>query len=288
MSRFLLVVLAALPSALVALAAAGPARADFVVPGSANPNLAGRSADYTCCSGDAVPGQAPVEVPDVEIGSCASLEILASGRVSFTPVVADGNNPDGDDAFSMTNYGDGISAPLNVRANALIGVFLGDDSPTGAPTPGQLDFNDALGAVAFDPAIGQIFFIGDGLNTDTKAGQFDGAPQTFVVPPGATRLFLGTADGSGWYNNSGSFTVDVSSTPETRERGCGDPANPPGVVSSDALLVLRAAVGSQPCDDCVCDVDRSGFVVSSDALAVLRHAVGQDVPLRCGCCPAAV
>ncbi len=277
-----------LAASLGALAVGGSAHAGVVVPGRANPNLAGRGAGYACCGGDSVPAEVAVEVEDVLLESCASLTISASGRVSFTPDVPDGNNPDGDDAFSMTNYGDGISAPLNVRANSLVGVFLDDDSPTGAPTPGQLDFQGALGAVAFTPGIGQIFFIGDGLTSDTKAGEFDGGPQTFVAPPGATRLFLGTADGTGWFNNAGTFTVEVTAEPEVRDRACGDPVNPVGVLSSDALIVLRAAVGSEPCDDCICDVDRSGVVVSSDALAVLRRAVGQDVVLQCGCCPVAV
>jgi len=31
--------------------------------------------------------------------------------------------------------------------------------------------------------------------------------QTFVVPNDATRLFLGTMDGFGWFNNSGAFSV---------------------------------------------------------------------------------
>ena len=35
--------------------------------------------------------------------------------------------------------------------------------------------------------------------------------ETFIVPAGATRLYLGTIDGSGWYNNNGSFSVNVTS-----------------------------------------------------------------------------
>lgn len=34
--------------------------------------------------------------------------------------------------------------------------------------------------------------------------------QTFVVPSGATRFFLGTSDGFGWFNNTGSFAVTVT------------------------------------------------------------------------------
>jgi hypothetical protein len=34
--------------------------------------------------------------------------------------------------------------------------------------------------------------------------------QTFKVPAGATRLFLGPMDGYQWSNNAGSFTAAVS------------------------------------------------------------------------------
>ncbi len=55
------------------------------------------------------------------------------------------------------------------------------------------------------PFLKQVFFIGDGLT-----GNGTGAAQQFIVPAGATRLFLGPADGTGWVNNSGAFTVQVS------------------------------------------------------------------------------
>jgi len=64
---------------------------------------------------------------------------------------------------------------------------------------------------------------------------------------------------------------------------CGDPVPPVGKVSaSDALLILRAAVGLVGCPFCICDVNRSQSILASDALADLRSAVGQPVPLDCG------
>ncbi len=265
--------------------AATEAGAVTIVPGNANPNLAGRAGGYMCCSGDSSPPQDPALVEDIEIEACATLRISASGKVSYNPGSPTGNNPDGDEDFSMTNFGDGISAPEFVRANALVGVFLGDASPTGTATPDRLSF--AGGGLAYpyiSPEIGQIFFVGDGLTSDTNAGQFDGEPQEIMAPPAATRLFLGTADGAGWFNNSGGFSVEIESNPYEPERACGDPVDPPGVASSDSLRVLRAAVGTSVCAYCVCDVDRSGAIVASDALTVLKNAVGQDVKLRCGCC----
>lgn len=256
------------------------ARATTIVPGSANPNLAGRSNDYTCCNGDSVPDQVAKLVSEVPILECDTVRFAVSGRVSFTETLPPGNNPDGDDTYSMINYGDGISAPSGVRANALVGVFLKDDLASAGPTPSSLDFSTGLDFSILFPEIGQIFFIGDGLTSDSKVGGAGGDLQDFVVPQDATSLFLGTVDGEGWFNNTGSFSVEIV---EIASR-CGDPSIPQGITAGDALTTLRAAVGITDCPDCMCDVDRSGSVVASDALTVLRRAVGQNVTLRCECC----
>jgi cysteine-rich repeat protein len=65
--------------------------------------------------------------------------------------------------------------------------------------------------------------------------------------------------------------------------GCGIPRSPTATepLTSDALFVLRTAVGVVDCDLRVCDVNDSGEVNTSDALAVLRSAVGQPVELNC-------
>jgi hypothetical protein len=67
---------------------------------------------------------------------------------------------------------------------------------------------------------------------------------------------------------------------------CGQPISTGSAPSAtDALAVLRAAVGTQACEPCICDVDRSGATSATDALAILRVAVGQAVTLRCVACP---
>lgn len=61
------------------------------------------------------------------------------------------------------------------------------------------------------PQIQQVFFIGDGLTSGDVT-------QQFLIPDSATRLFLGTMDGFGWYNNIGEISVDVAQAipePET-------------------------------------------------------------------------
>ncbi|MFQ5478029.1 MAG: hypothetical protein ACE5E4_05385 [Candidatus Binatia bacterium] len=51
--------------------------------------------------------------------------------------------------------------------------------------------------------------------------------------------------------------------------------------ASDALFTLRAAVGSESCLLCDCDVNNDGSVSSVDALTILKAAVGQDAVLTC-------
>jgi hypothetical protein len=91
-----------------------------------------------------------------------------------------------------------------------------------------------------------------------------------------------------------STTVVVPTTSSTTTTlaadACGDPLPDAAatasalVTASDALFILRAAVGSESCNLCVCDVDTSGAVAASDALAVLQFAVGIDVAMSCPPC----
>ncbi len=54
--------------------------------------------------------------------------------------------------------------------------------------------------------------------------------------------------------------------------------------ASDALFVLRSAVGLESCELCVCDVDGSSATTASDALRTLTIAVGIDVSADCPAC----
>lgn len=51
--------------------------------------------------------------------------------------------------------------------------------------------------------------------------------------------------------------------------------------ASDALAVLRKALGLFECANAICDVDANGSVVASDALRVLQRSVLLPVPLLC-------
>lgn len=54
--------------------------------------------------------------------------------------------------------------------------------------------------------------------------------------------------------------------------------------ASDALFVLKAAVGGGNCELCECDVNDSGSVAAGDALTILKVAVGGEAELVCPAC----
>jgi hypothetical protein len=111
--------------------------------------------------------------------------------------------PDGGNcAGGNTNIrpANGISGIVNHdHSQFLVGVFLTPDvSRTAPPT---LDFSSNAKSEAFPelaPQIGQTFFIGDGF-TPT------GLQQRFIIPTGATRLYLAFADAAAFQGEPGSY-----------------------------------------------------------------------------------
>jgi hypothetical protein len=200
--------------AFFALESAVPAFADSIavtVLGTANPYLAGQPGGTNCCGGDTAPGGSPTYVP-ATVTPGSTLTFSGSGGFNYGGG-APASSLDGDNnGVSLTyiynqtgDYGTGIAGALGVNVDGLVGVFLTAAQPSG-PAPSQLDYN-ALGldAASYAPGLNQIFWIGDGLT-----GLGSGSVQTFVVPTGASRLFLGMVDGCCWYNNSGVASVTVT------------------------------------------------------------------------------
>jgi hypothetical protein len=93
-----------------------------------------------------------------------------------------------------------------VPINALVGVFGTDSAPDPLATPTLLDYRSGgnvvggTGVSSQSPLLQQVFFLGDGRDAL-------GNPQTIVVPDGATRLYLGVADGWDWANNRDGYDV---------------------------------------------------------------------------------
>jgi len=105
--------------------------------------------------------------------------------------------------------------------------------------------------------------------------------------PASTELAATTACPSATTTStttSTSTTSTIGSPTTTTLAGaeCGDANGDGQLTASDALVALRAAVGTGTCAASVCDVDASGAVTASDALQILRAAVGQPVELACG------
>jgi hypothetical protein len=184
----------------------------ITVPGRADPWLAGMPAG-TISGGDSrdsAPDESPVLVTGLTLVPGAPLTFSATGSVRRDPTFPfqppDGKSTEFSNVLvGETRYGiSNIFAPME----SLLGVFLADNPPNPSATPGTLDFRaggNVSGGVDYltlSPTLQQVFFIGDGRTSGNVL-------QRVIVPAGATRLFLGTMDSSGWFNNGGSFQVTV-------------------------------------------------------------------------------
>jgi hypothetical protein len=186
----------------------GTLLASVTVPGTTDIWLAGQPDGSTLMytnQTDTAPTDSPVEVP---VAAGTTLTFSATGSTSYTGGICSAPSPDGG-CLVTVNAGpaNGISSVV-VLADALIGVFTGPGAP-GGTAPAGLDFSTNTSFATLSPLVDQVFFIGDGLT-----GTGSGAVQQFVVPSGATRLFLASSDDLGAsYNNSGQFQVMVSVLP---------------------------------------------------------------------------
>jgi uncharacterized protein (TIGR03437 family) len=175
-----------------------------------------------------VPSNSPPQVP-ISLTAGQGLNILAAGLIT-APNQLGGIPPDGS---ILVPFGDSAGgtfpaalglSEIGVRDVSLVGVFVGDTIDSTAPL-GLAFGNDLTAAQTLYPALQQVFYIGNGVNSN-------GQDRAFVVPPGATRLFLASI--SGGFSASGSFTASVSpaSIPSTAA-----PTNPI-IISAMANLFL--------------------------------------------------
>lgn len=190
---------------------------DQSILGTANPFLAGmppgtvaslnnphNSPDYAGTPSN--PRQSPfaVNMPLVP-GQALTFDSI-SGTVRHDPNLPY-YEPDGqlNSIGGNTNGSEHGISDLIAPINALVGVFLDDNQPNLTPAPPRLDFRTAASRDFNElrPQLKQLFFIGDGRNSS-------GAHQEFIVPPGATRLYLATWDFYEWNNNAGSRVVRVN------------------------------------------------------------------------------
>ena len=178
----------------------------LIVPGTANPWLAGMTNGGTACGAvgclcDTAPAQSPILFAPVVTGTVLTFSVIGSTDHGGDPL---GLSPDGGPL--QPHIAENGIGSNNVPISALVGVFLDDSLPALSPAPAEFSYQPAAQTLA--PGLRQVFFIGDGLT-----GTGSGTQQQFVVPQGATRLFLGTQDGCKWSDNGGSFTVSIDTHP---------------------------------------------------------------------------
>jgi len=184
------------------------------VPGTSDPWLAGMPDGSTASMGDVAPNESPVTISGLPLLAPSILTFNATGSVSNVPYPSTWT-PDGNiDGFLGHGLNEGrengianIIAPIN----SLVGIFLNSDKPDITPAPHTLDFRstgnipNGINYTTLSPQLKQVFFIGDGVNSQ-------GVSQQVTIPKDATRLFLGTMDGGEWKNNYGVLNVTVTYT----------------------------------------------------------------------------
>lgn len=132
-----------------------------------------------------------------------------------------GAPPTGGTSPSNINPYGGLSGFIDNHSTPLVGAFLADAAPSGAGPP-TIDWSTQHDALDISPAIAELFYLGDGLTTG-------GTTQTFHVPDGATRLYLGTADAPGFRGDTG-FYADNTGQWQVQ-----------GLISSTALPVVNTS-----------------------------------------------
>jgi hypothetical protein len=178
--------------------AAGRCQATIIsVTATANPFLADPA--NVPMSDPALDGTAPAAVNLSPFSSVESLSIIALGRASEGVLAALADSADGKQLISGPSIG-AISGFHNLPLCSLVGVFVGPALGPAPPPAAQ-----PLGAQVISPQLGQIFFIGDGLT-----GSGSGVPQRFVIPAGATTLYLANLDSSTWSDDQGTYQVMIT------------------------------------------------------------------------------
>jgi Flp pilus assembly protein TadG len=174
------------------------------------------------------PYASPIQVGiTVTPGATISLSnVTGQGNNDFTQSAEytangdyDGSHQSDYDDEAANNVSEHGMSDARMPLNSLNAVFLGSTQPDLNTAPGTLDFstqaeqdytagsNNGEAEVngQFAPLLQQVFYVGNGQTSV-------GAQESFVVPTGATRVFLGTMDGHEWSNNSGGFSVTITQT----------------------------------------------------------------------------
>jgi hypothetical protein len=187
-----------------------------LVSGQSDPWLAGmpNGSPASACAAiaDEAPAQSPVLVLGLQLRPGNRLTFVASGQTrpctnaSCNLPPSDANGDAGNTTSHVHAAQNGIS-DITAPISGLMGVFLAGDFPNASGAPSALDFGSSQSRdyVTLLPELKQVFFIGTGTNSFGQTHQV-------VVPPGATRLYLGVMDACNYWDNGGELTVTVADT----------------------------------------------------------------------------
>jgi hypothetical protein len=172
---------------------------------------------------------------------------------------------DGDDVPDL-----GVGAPNDddgsgENRGAFYVLFLNADGSVKS----EVKVSDAVGG--FEGNLAPVDNFGGSL---AAIGDLDGDGTTEIVC-GAPR----DDDGAG-SDNGAIYVLFIEGVGAL----CGDADASDTVSSTDALLALNAAVGTQACEICRCDVNSSGGTTAVDAQLILTAAVGLPADLVCPAC----
>jgi hypothetical protein len=188
----------------------GAASASIIVPGTANIwAWNGSVGSIDASGGDTYPAVAPTLAVS-DLSGAASIHFDVSGSTGNCPGCEIAN---GTGALYSHNDGAINGVPdLTAPINSLVGVWI--------------DANNQ--------ALDQSFVIGTGGD--------------FVVPDGATQLYLGSMDGYQWNNNVGQFVVDLTITPDDNTppddgNNPPDDGNPPTTPAPEPLTLSLFGAG---------------------------------------------
>jgi len=180
------------------------------VPGTAQIVLAGADAfdwgPMFPTGSDSNPANLPTKV-DLILQAGQAIQITATGEVNLDTRSANRLSVSGPAGLTEPFLLD-ISLlvqGIQARRGALVGVFKSDDRATGVRRRIVNYMSAAEQIEILEPVLSVPFLIGDG-----KAPS--GALRTFIVPRGATRLFLGIQDGP-VSDNSGEYLATVNVVP---------------------------------------------------------------------------
>ncbi len=186
----------------------------------------------------------------------------------------------GNGVIELGDFEEAVGPPFAVVDTSTVGVIADASLTVSGPLFFSVDAHPVLAnrLIAGDTHLGIIFVTDD----DQTGTSLDDLGNGAGGPPGiggsilpfltiTTRIVTTTT----------STTISTTTTTTMESAMCGD-ANLNGrITASDALIVLRIAVGVGSCRAQVCDVDANGTISASDALRVLQVAVGLPVELNC-------